>query len=117
MSLTERIKLSKEHRSTVLRKLKALIKKAQRIQLGEEADVSLEKVLVEIDEYWELFRQEHLQLEYLLGELEAKSPGTSEESGKVSSLTMTQYFANAKEIYSKEEICYETSNHKRYKMC
>ena len=100
MSLTERIKLSKEHRSTVLRKLKALIKKAQRIQLGEEADVSLEKVLVEIDEYWELFRQEHLQLEYLLGELEAKSPGTSEESGKVSSLTMTQYLTNAKEIYN-----------------
>ena len=99
MTLTERIKLSKENRSSVLRKLKALIKKAQRIQLGEEAEISLEKMLVEIDEYWELFRQEHLQLEYLLGELEAKSPGTSEESGKVSSMNMAQYYANAKEVY------------------
>ena len=139
MSLTERIKLSKENRSSVLRKLKALIKRAHRVELGEEADISLEKMLVEIDEYWELFRQEHAQLEYLLGELEAKSPGSSEEAGKVSSLTMAQYYANAKDVYkvaykdivafltkekeekeqrllAKKEIRYEASNTERYKV-
>ncbi len=61
--------------------------------------MSLGNLLLELDELWECFVDEHGTLSDALQRLEVTEPGAAEREGKVTGKTMEEYFTEAEESY------------------
>ena len=96
----EDVKNLKKSRSDALRKFKTHKTKMQRICSGTiGTEVSLGDLLVELDEFWECFADEHGTLSDALQTLELTEAGAAVREGKVTGKTMEEYFSEAEEMY------------------
>ena len=98
----EDVKQFKRSRSDALRKFKTLTNKLQRICDGSmTTTVPLGNMLVELDDLWMIFVEEHGLLTDALQMLEEQEAGAAVKEGKVTGKTMQEYYDEAQDCYKK----------------
>ena len=97
--MADELKIWKAQRSETARKTKSLTNRAIRICTGEvepDPDTSLGELLLQIDDHWRQFVEEHNEIVSIVQGMEAKEPGTGLKASLVSGKNLKDYHADMK---------------------
>lgn len=97
--MADELKIWKAQRSETARKARSLTNRAIRICTGEvepDPDTSLGELLLQIDDHWRQFVEEHNEIVSIVQGMEAKEPGTGVKASLVSGKSLKDYHADMK---------------------